>query len=129
VPATLVFCQRAQSRFRAGKRRTSEGHNLARVQAFNHIGEGRDVHDISFGWFWRAFSGRADADAACTRISKILLLGVQICFDAANSAVCIFVDSSVVVSTAAGWGRFRERQVKMLLVTSDSLAGGRAAEQ
>jgi hypothetical protein len=56
-------------------------------------------------------------------------IGVQISFDAANSAVCIFVDSSVVVSTAAGWGRFRERQVKMLLVTSDSLAGGRAVEE
>ena len=60
-------------RFRAGKRRTSEGHNSARVQAFNHIGEGRDVHDISFGWFWRALSGRADADAACTQESRILL--------------------------------------------------------
>ena len=50
-----------------------EGRNLARVQAINHIGEGRDIHDLLFGWFLRAFSGRADADAACTQVSRILL--------------------------------------------------------
>jgi hypothetical protein len=72
-PATLVFCQKAQSGIRTGKRRTSESRNLARVQAFNHLGEGRDAHDLLFGWFLRAFSGRADADAACTQVSKILL--------------------------------------------------------
>ena len=101
-PAALVFCQKAQSDSRTGKRRTSESRNLARVQAFNHIGEGRDAHDLLFGWFLRAFSGRADADAACTQVSKILLIGVEKSFDPANRAFCIFVDCSVVVSNVAG---------------------------
>jgi hypothetical protein len=70
--------------------------------------------------------------AICMCICNIVythVIGVEKSFDPANRAFCILVNCSVVVSNVAGCGRLRESRVKMLPVTSDSLAGGRAVEE
>ena len=72
----------------------------------------------------RALNGKADANAALTRISRKPLEGVQISFDAANDGLSIILNSSVPVSIGARCRRCSQRQAKMLLEPSDSWAEG-----
>jgi hypothetical protein len=68
--ALFVVRPRAQNEFLARIPKRSAGLILARVQALNEFGERRDTHVISFELLLRALNGKADANAALTRISR-----------------------------------------------------------